>query len=315
MTTVHSFATPSERLAAFFDTTKPRPAFDDHDIDNVARLLKECGHVGYKCPRTYIVFRKIGHVDLLEQLVEVGFQDQWFPVEARSLPSFLEPSVKAAVVEHQTLILTKTLDLENGRHRHFAPNEALPFDILGRLGSGGYGQVDRVVSKISYNHYALKRIRRRAAFGNASSREAVQSFLNEMKIMRALDHRHVVRYIGSYTDKSYLGLVMSPVAETDLAVYLDQLCARLNGTPDTRIPSPFFMQGQMTAAEMSSNLRTYYGCLAAALSYLHDQNVRHKDIKVGPLSLNHKISPPHCLPCMHRGRITSMLTFFSLRIF
>jgi serine/threonine protein kinase len=30
---------------------------------------------------------------------------------------------------------------------------------------------------------------------------------------------------------------------------------------------------------MASNLRTYFGCLTAALAYLHDQNIRHKDIK------------------------------------
>jgi serine/threonine protein kinase len=30
---------------------------------------------------------------------------------------------------------------------------------------------------------------------------------------------------------------------------------------------------------MSSNPRTYFGCLTAALAYLHGQNIRHKDIK------------------------------------
>jgi hypothetical protein len=231
------FATPTERLAAFFESSPPRTTFEDSDIDEVARLLEQCEHIAAECPRTYILFPTIGHLDTLEQLVKVGFSDQWFHVETRTLPSFLKPSIRAAVVQQQGIILTKSLDLENGRHRHFTASEALPFEILGRLGSGGYGQVDRIRSKASFQLYALKRIRRRAAFGNASSQEPVKGFLNEMKIMRSLEHRHVVRYIGSYTDKSYLGLVMSPVADSDLAAYTERLCGYFETAPLFNIPT------------------------------------------------------------------------------
>lgn len=275
-----AFVTSEERLGSFFDPKAERASYTDHEIDEIARLLEQSGHVGHQYPRVYIVLRAIEQLDQLEQLISVGFTDQIFPVESRGLPSFLEPSVKSAIVEHQSLVLTKSLDLENGRHRHFAPDENLPFQILGRLGSGGYGQVDRILSKTSYRQYALKRIRRRAAFGNASSREAVKGFLNEMRIMRTLSHRHVVQYVGSYTDKTYLGLVMSPVAATDLANYLEVLCSQLGTTTSTdRNPSTFFMAEQPGPSEMAVNLRTYYGCLANALAYLHEQNIRHKDIK------------------------------------
>jgi serine/threonine protein kinase len=206
---------------------------------------------------------------MLEQLVRVGFGDQWFPVDSRRLPNFLEPSIKSAVVQQQGIILTKSLDLENGRHCHFKPGEALPFDVLGRLGSGGSGQVDRIKSKISFREYALKRIRRRAAFGTASSQEVVKGFLNEMRIIKRLEHRHIVRYVGSYTEKSFLGLVMTPVADGDLAAYIEHLCGCLQSSS---------IQPQATA-EMSSDLRMYFGCLSAALAYLHNQKIRHKDIK------------------------------------
>jgi hypothetical protein len=288
------FVTPTERLAAFFESSPPQTTFEDSDIDEVARLLEQCEHIAAECPRTYILFRTIGHLDTLEQLVKVGFSDQWFPVETRTLPSFLKPSIRAAVVQQQGIILTKSLDLENGRHRYFTASEALPFEILGRLGSGGYGQVDRIRSKTSFKLYALKRIRRRTAFGNASSREAMKGFLNEMKIMRGLEHRHVVRYIGSYTDKSYLDLVMSPVADSDLAAYTERLCGYFEKVPLFIMPTmdgedlllstrpsltALLLPDQLAAMEMSSNLRTYFGCLTTALAYLHDQNIRHKDIK------------------------------------
>lgn len=268
MTSVRSpFATPTERLATYFDVTQPRATFEDRDIDEIAILLEQCGHVASKCPRTYILFRTIGHLESIEQLVKVGFTDQWFPVaEARSLPSFLEPSIKAAVVQQQEIILSKSLDLENGKHSHFRPQECLPFEILGRLGSGSYGQVDRILSKTSFRQFALKRIRRRVVFGNTSSREALQGFLDEMIIIKSLKHHHIVEYIGSYTDKSYLGLVMSPVADTDLAAYNERLCGLLRAVHTEHSSSPYLMRDQRTADEMSSNLRTFFGCLTAALT-------------------------------------------------
>lgn len=228
------FAAPTEWLATYFDVAQPRATYEDRDIDDIALLLEQCGHVASKCPRTYILFRTIGHLDIVERLIEEGFSDQWFPLEARSLPSFLQPTVKAAVVERQRIILTKSLDLESGRHRHFAPDEVLPFEIHGRLGSGGYGQVDRIVSKISFRQYALKRIRRRAAFGNSSSREAVKGFLTEMQILKRLEHNHIVQYTGSYTDKNYLGLVMSPIADTDLSNYNERLCGHFQAVQGDR---------------------------------------------------------------------------------
>lgn len=139
-----ALSAPSERLTAFFNVATPRTSYNDSEIAEVAALLEQCGHLASKCPRTYILLRTIGHLDTLDQLVHEEFSDQWFPVGSRDLPSFLEPHVKATIIEQQGIILTKSLDLENGRHRHFAPDEPLPFEILGRLGSGGYSQVDRI---------------------------------------------------------------------------------------------------------------------------------------------------------------------------
>lgn len=271
------FKTAAERLAEFFDSSQPRRPFQDSEIDQISILLERSGHLAHTCPRTYIVLRSIGQLDLLENLLNAGFSDQEFPVEARGLPSFLAPRIRTAIVEEQYLVLTKSLDLENGRHRHYAPQEALPFEILGRLGSGGQGQVDRISSRTSFRQYALKRIRRRAVFGN-NSKEALKGFLNEMKIVKSLEHRHIIRYIGSYTDKNYLGLVMSPVAEADLAVYMQRIC---ESTRDASIDAAVLssVSNQATAAELRSNLRRYFGCLASALTYLHDRSVRHKDIK------------------------------------
>lgn len=192
-------------------------------------------------------------------MLDSGFSDGWFPVDSSSLPPFLDPRVKADIVRCQQSVMAKSLDLENGKHCHLSADDPLPFQTLSRLGAGGYGQVDKIESKVTFKQYALKTINRRAAFGY-KSKEAMKEFLLEIGRMRKLNHPHLVRYVGSYTDKNNLGLVMAPVADCDLAAYLERACVE---------------------ASMLPAIRTSFGCLATGLSYLHDCQIKHRDIKPG----------------------------------
>lgn len=247
------------RLFPLFDPSKPRGAFTDADIEEVRHVLLQCPHYSYAsaAPRTFIVLCYIGHLGYLHALLAEEFEDSWFPIGKRSLPSFLDPRIKAAIVEHQHLILTKSVDLEKGVHCFLDGTEEPLFNLIEYIGSGSFGQVSKIESRVTCKHYALKTVRRRAAYG-PNSRQVMREFITEMTIMRGLRHPHIVQYIGSYTDKKDLGLVMSPVADCDLAVYLDTYC---------------------TQPKFHPTLRTFYGCLASALAYLHDHNIKHRDIK------------------------------------
>jgi serine/threonine protein kinase len=78
-----------------------------------------------------------------------------------------------------------------------------------------------------------------------------------------------------------------------LLAYNERLCGYFEAIPLFIIPttngrdlllsapslSALQVRDQSDALEMSSNLRTYFTCLTAALAYLYDQNIRHKDIK------------------------------------
>lgn len=160
----------------------------------------------------------------------------------------------------------KSMDLERsegGRHHYFRGDEPLPFQRKGILGSGGFGHVDRVLSLISFRQYARKRVSRIAAFGGRGI-EDMKRIIAEIEIMKSLKHHRVVEFVGSYTDPKFMGLIMSPVAEMDLSTYLMHA-----DTPKYR------------------ELRTFFGCLARALQFLHEQNVRHKDIKPGNILVDH----------------------------
>lgn len=120
--------------------------------------------------------------------------------------------------------------------------------------------VDKVKSKITRQDYARKRISRKRDFNK--DKEVIARFENEVQILKKLDHVHLVKVFASYTDLNYVAIIMKPVAQMDLKRFL-------------RSPE---MQQTLHGAGRS-RFRTYYGCLASAISYLHDNKIRHKDIK------------------------------------
>jgi len=77
----------------------------------------------------------------------------------------------------------------------------------------------------------------------------------------------------------YVGIVMSPVADWNLEDYLDR---------------------DIISMEDRSFLRTFYGCLAAALRYLHRNCIRHKDIK--PQARSEPFSLLHVLIKLEHSR-------------
>ena len=112
------------------------------------------------------------------------------------------------------------------------------------------------------NHFALKKIGR-AAFSKDDAR-SIQLFTNELEILKSLSHRHIVKLVGSYTDRDCVGLLMSPVANKNLAQFLKEDL------------------GPQEQQARKMKIRTFFGCIATALDYLHNNDrkkVRHKDIK------------------------------------
>lgn len=91
-------------------------------------------------------------------------------------------------------------------------------------------------------------------------KELYDRFVNEVQILKKLDHEHLVQIVASYSDPKFVAIIMVPVAEMDLKQYLRSCKSPLPTSERTLF-------------------RTYYGCLASALGYLHTNKIRHKDIK------------------------------------
>ncbi|KAF1999915.1 kinase-like protein [Amniculicola lignicola CBS 123094] len=257
----------NNRLSSLFSARHgSQGLYTDAEITEISVLLNHSTQRWSKVPRTYIILRTIGHLNLLDELIDVGFSDYWFPVTERGLPGCLLPTVRSSFVRAQSLVLTKSMDLEKGekgKHCHYKQGESPPFESKAVLGAGGFGQVDRVLNLISFKEYARKQVPQSSAF-QRRRKEDIQMFINEIKILKGLHHDHIVDLVGSYTDSRYIALIMSPVAEMDLGTYL----ARVT---DSNRPE----------------LRTFFGCLVTALEYLHEHKVRHKDIKPANILVDH----------------------------
>jgi serine/threonine protein kinase len=102
----------------------------------------------------------------------------------------------------------------------------------------------------------LKLIKRGQTF--RKDKQVLRNFEKELANLKRLsrEHKHIIELFGSYTEPKFVGILF-PVADYDLAAFM---------------VSPY-------VTEKRWSIRPYFGCLASALAFLHDNNIRHKDIK------------------------------------
>ena len=70
------------------------------------------------------------------------------------------------------------------------------YDLIGRLGKGGFGIVYHVRNRFDGLDYAVKRIRL------PSSRSARDKVMREVRALAQLDHPTIIRYYNSWVEKA-----------------------------------------------------------------------------------------------------------------
>ncbi|CAG8983807.1 hypothetical protein HYALB_00006773, partial [Hymenoscyphus albidus] len=224
----------------------PAGVISDEQFESIAACLRclENHDASYR-PRTYAILH-MNRVDLLISFVVAGLLDNSLPYpDRKSLPPLMrgEHDACSLFLELQTHVTSAACHKEKGLNsKHMLVESGDNFlDTLGRLGKGGEAKVDR------RDLNGGKRI--------------LKEFENELQILRKLDHTHLVKVFASYTDKKYLAILMKPIADQDLKRYL------------------LDYGGKPLIGSERERFRTYYGCLTSAVAYLHENNIRHKDIK------------------------------------
>ncbi|ORY17134.1 kinase-like domain-containing protein [Clohesyomyces aquaticus] len=219
-----------------------------------------------KTPSLFSILSAIQKPDLTIRLQGLGITDVWLPLNRLTLRHcFGDSSTEKAFLKAQDSMLEalkRKMDdgerLNLGFHLTVEDADEIMMVDEPPLGEGGYAIVEKVAIPMEPGHVfcVRKKIGRVKPFN--SQKRAMDSFMREVSVMRQVDHRHCVDFWGSCTDFDSVSIFLQPVADMDLAVFLDLPTL---GDPERRV------------------LREGLGCLSDAVSYLHRNNIRHEDLK------------------------------------
>ncbi|KAJ8111423.1 hypothetical protein OPT61_g5976 [Boeremia exigua] len=177
-------------------------------------------------------------------------------------------------LKEKGLILAPEEELDwSGRGQHVVFNiyekPHIPLQHLRELGYGASGVVDQV--RCRRINLARKKIR----CTKELTREEAAA---EVAHLQRLQHRHIVRLVGTYMVQKDLYILMYPAAALNLARFLDvALNAKIG-------PQPIASENQTDWVALFLGV---LACLTKVVAFLHDHNVKHMDIKPANILINH----------------------------
>ncbi|KAK8014280.1 hypothetical protein PG990_007576 [Apiospora arundinis] len=185
-------------------------------------------------------------------------------------------------------------------HKRYFISRVMPFVKRGELGVSGTTSVHAVVAPprlygVFRQILALKVIECPNPRRGPDRRER-EEVLNEIRLMRQNQHRHIVVYVASFEDSCYtdgpfskrrptpgyhsnhrIGIAMYPAGKYNLKQYMHE------------IP---ILNEEETSIRVKA-LHGFFGCLSQALTYIHNKEhyVKHKDIKPENILVDHFHQP------------------------
>lgn len=220
----------------------------------ISRLLRLSDYPAewYDNPKLYYILRRIKREDVIGKAVYAKFTDLWLLVPKRMLQKLLGEKDLRTFIEVQDMCLDEEIALPlSGQHYSFEDASVMEFQQLKVLGEGGYGEVQHVKDLRNGKEYARKVMRRPA--NSKIHHDLMHQFKRELTGMRRVRHCHCVTFKASFTDSDSVGILSTPVADMDLAAFLDL---------------------DLNVSHLST-LRKAIGCITAAISYLHEEGIRY----------------------------------------
>lgn len=248
-------STELRALDVYFPETPKRKSFSD--LEAICRILDLNGYAKWASqPRLYCIFRVLGLLHRLNNVLDGGATDIWLPTGPEKFESMcnLDSQEMGNFSTAQDLVLAKRLpSVESWPFRSHVPCDDCgesSISSVSILGHGAYGMVDAVQDHSTAKVVARKRI----LFGRGRMGKRIfENICTELDVLKRLYHRHLLDFIGSYSTRSTFALLLSPEAETNLSAYMDG-CAEFPG--------------------YIGELQGWIGCLASAILYLHNNSIR-----------------------------------------
>lgn len=150
-----------------------------------------------------------------------------------------------------------------GMHVDFDLKERIPLEVCDSAGHGSTSSVDVV---------KCRRIKLARRLTHLTHRTNQKTLLREVQALQKLKHAHVVQLIGTYRQGRKFAALLYPVADIDLADYLEEARYMSDANEDwvgtegdERAHQDVLSKGSL--------------CLVSALRYVHESGIKHMDIK------------------------------------
>jgi hypothetical protein len=195
--------------------------------------------------------------DAMETFNDHGISDLWFPFPKQTLRYLLnDPKLEKRFlhIQEQELLQDSWPDEEYESAPHVVMDDGEDVIKSERiLGEGGFAIVDQVTLPKGAKSVVCVRKRIGRTRQLKAQKQIIGAFSCEIKVMSQVNHRHCVEFLGSYTDQDTLGILSLPVADMDLAAFLNL---------------------EMLSEKQIMILNSGIGCLCNALHYLHQCKIR-----------------------------------------
>lgn len=220
----------------------------------------------------FLILCDLGCPDYIFDVIDESWDDEDLPlsmttIERLKLPAF---SQSRKFSKKQYAYLAR--GLEEGHHTELQDEEIVPLEVISRRAQPGSARqtLERVYFPRSREIYYT---RRRIPLGDGLNKLLPESFMNEIEILKSIQHDHIVSLHLSYTHESIGYLVLAPCIDLSLKSFIQY--------PPTRWKSN-------SKEERRSIIFNWMHCLSDALAYLYEKGISHCDIKPSSISVESK---------------------------
>ena len=131
------------------------------------------------------------------------------------------------------------------------------YELLERIGKGAHGRVymgldTKTQERVAVKEVSLERLRQ----------SDISSIMGEVELLKSLNHRNIVQYLGSFQTRQYLYIVMELVEAGTLASMVNRGGLAWGAGPFPEALIGFFVDQ-----------------ILQGLAYLHSMGITHRDIK------------------------------------
>jgi serine/threonine protein kinase len=247
------------KLATTTAATAATISSEDQDIlTRVGRLPTD--------PKLNFILSKLAKKDLPLIFSAHGISDLWLPIHKQTIRRLLNNNegekyflqLQNNMLDANIHILDNNASESDNVRSHAALEDDEHIVTEHRmLGEGGFSVVEEV--SIRRHRKLMRCVRKRVSRPKVlkAQKQIMAAFAREIGVMRKVNHQHCVRFLGSYTDFDHVNILSSPVADMDLATFLD---------------NPIGIREEAI-------LYRGMGCLCNVINYLHQNDIRHEDLK------------------------------------